>query len=112
MAEISKDLIRGHTDTIVLNILAQGDTYGYRIVQDIKTMSGAQYEINEATLYTVFRRLQKAEYVTPYYGNETQGGRRKYYAITEAGKQALAEAQAAWDVAKVIIDQLMTGKVN
>ena len=50
--------------------------------------------------------------MTPYYGNETQGGRRKYYAITEAGKQALAEAQAAWDVAKVIIDQLMTGKVN
>lgn len=40
MAEISKDLIRGHMDTIVLNILAQGDSYGYRIVQDIKTMSG------------------------------------------------------------------------
>lgn len=102
MAEISKDLIRGHMDTIVINILAQGDSYGYRIVQDIKTMSGGQYEINEATLYTVFRRLQKAEYVTPYYGNETQG---KYYAITDAGKQALVEAQ----VAKVVIDQLMAG---
>ena len=105
MAEISKDLIRGHMDTIVLNILAQGDSYGYRVVQDIKTMSGGQYEISESTLYTVFRRLQKAEYVTPYYGNETQGGRCKDYAITDAGKQALVEAQ----VAKVVIDQLMAG---
>ncbi|GAK30051.1 PadR family transcriptional regulator [Weissella oryzae SG25] len=111
MAEISKDLIRGHTDAIILNILAQGDSYGYRIVQDIRTMSAGQYELNEATLYTVFRRLQKEALVTPYYGNETQGGRRKYYTITKLGRESLKGAQEAWRVAKPIIDQLVNGKV-
>lgn len=111
MAEISKDLIRGHTDAIILNILAQGDSYGYRIVQDIRAMSAGQYELNEATLYTVFRRLQKESLVTPYYGNETQGGRRKYYTITELGRESLKDAQEAWRVAKPIIDQLVNGKV-
>ncbi|TYC48970.1 PadR family transcriptional regulator [Weissella muntiaci] len=111
MAEISKDLIRGHTDAIVLNILAQGDSYGYRIVQDIRSMSDNQYELNEATLYTVFRRLQKDELVTPYYGDETQGGRRKYYAITDRGHEVLRTAQADWQIAKPIIDHLVSGKV-
>ena len=111
MAEISKELIRGHTDAIVLNILSQGDSYGYRIVQDIKSMSDGQYELNEATLYAVFRRLQKEAYVTAYYGNETQGGRRKYYTLTDLGQQRLTEAQAEWRLAKAIIEQLMTGKV-
>ncbi len=57
--EISKDTIRGHTTTIVLNILNQGDSYGYAVAKTIKQMSQAAYDINEATLYTVFRRLEK-----------------------------------------------------
>ena len=104
-------MIRGHTDAIVLNILSQGDSYGYRIVQEIRDMSDNQYELNEATLYSVFRRLQKEQLVTSYYGDETQGGRRKYYKITELGQQNLADAQAAWWIAKVIIEKLMSGKV-
>ncbi len=48
--DISKDLIRGHTDTIVLNILAQGDSYGYQIAKTVRMLSQKQYEFNEATL--------------------------------------------------------------
>lgn len=110
MAEISKNLIRGHTDAIVLNILQQGDSYGYRIAQEIRAMSHSQYELNEGTLYAAFRRLQKAGLIEPYYGDETQGGRRKYYAITDNGKQVLAEEQQAWLEAKLIIDELVTGR--
>lgn len=57
--EISKDLIRGHTDTIILNILNQGDSYGYQVSKSIRQLSDHQYELNEATLYTAFRRLEK-----------------------------------------------------
>ena len=56
---ISTDLIRGHTNTIVLNILRQGDSYGYEIYKKIIALSDRKYELKEATLYTAFRRLEK-----------------------------------------------------
>lgn len=110
--EISKDTIRGHTDTIVLNILAQGDSYGYRIAQTIREMSGGAYELNEATLYTVFRRLEKNGDIESYYGSETQGGRRKYYKLTKQGTQELQQRLDEWEFAKHVIDNLIRGKVT
>lgn len=113
MAEvISKDLIRGHTDTIILNILHQGDSYGYQVAKRVRELSGGHYDLNEATLYTVFRRLGKNGAVTNYWGDETQGSRRKYYHITAKGEEILQANTAAWWVAKPIIDQLITGQIN
>ncbi|MDT7013102.1 PadR family transcriptional regulator [Levilactobacillus namurensis] len=113
MAEvISKDLIRGHTDTIILNILHQGDSYGYQVAKRVRELSGGHYDLNEATLYTVFRRLGKNGAVTNYWGDETQGSRRKYYHITARGEEILQANTAAWRVAKPIIDQLITGQIS
>lgn len=110
--EISKDTIRGHTTTIVLNILNQGDSYGYAIAKTITTMSHKAYTINEATLYTVFRRLEKNGDITSYWGNETQGGRRKYYQITAQGQATLAQNVAEWQFAKQVIDELILGRID
>ncbi|MFD1454307.1 PadR family transcriptional regulator [Levilactobacillus lanxiensis] len=113
MAEvISKDLIRGHTDTIILNILQQGDSYGYQVAKQVKALSDGHYELNEATLYTVFRRLKKNGALTDYWGDESQGSRRKYYHITAVGTELLQANTAAWRVAKPIIDDLITGKIT
>ncbi|MCM0583027.1 helix-turn-helix transcriptional regulator [Weissella diestrammenae] len=108
--ELSKDLIRGHTDAIVLNLLSQGDSYGYRIVQDIKQRTKGQYTLNEATLYTVFRRLGKAGLVESYYGDESQGGRRKYYSLTPLGQERLTAEKEAWAFARQMINELMGDK--
>ncbi|MFC6179735.1 PadR family transcriptional regulator [Lactiplantibacillus daowaiensis] len=110
--EISKETIRGHTTTIVLNILNQGDSYGYAIAKTIKVLSHAAYDINEATLYTVFRRLEKNGDITSYWGNETQGGRRKYYQITAQGKRTLAHNITEWQFAKNVIDDLILGRID
>ena len=67
-ATISTDLIRGHTDTIILNILRQGDSYGYRIYKKIIELSDNQYELKEATLYTAFRRLEQGGCISSYWG--------------------------------------------
>ena len=107
--DISKDLIRGATDGIILNILSQGDSYGYQMVQQVTELSDGRYEINEATLYTVFRRLSKNGLIDSYYGNETQGGRRKYYHITQAGSAELTQFHKDWQFAKETITQLTTG---
>jgi PadR family transcriptional regulator PadR len=111
-ASISTDLIRGHTDTIILNILRQGDSYGYEIYKKIIKLSGNQYELKEATLYTAFRRLEQDEYIISYWGDETQGGRRKYYCITDSGKELYEKNKNDWDFAKGILDKLITGGID
>ncbi|KUO49064.1 MAG: hypothetical protein APF76_10585 [Desulfitibacter sp. BRH_c19] len=109
---ISTDLIRGNTDTIILNILRQGDSYGYEIYKKIIELSGNQYELKEATLYTAFRRLEQESYILSYWGDETQGGRRKYYRITEEGKERYEQNKKDWNFAKEILDKLIKGGLD
>ncbi|WP_158737222.1 PadR family transcriptional regulator [Alteribacillus sp. YIM 98480] len=111
-SKISTDLIRGHTVTIILNILRQGDSYGYEIYKRIIELSGSQYELKEATLYTAFRRLQKEGYIVSYWGDESQGGRRKYYRITDEGKERLEQSIKEWNFAKEILDKLIKGVID
>lgn len=106
---ISTDLIRGHTDTIILNVLSQGDNYGYGIYKRIMELSDNKYELKEATLYTAFRRLEKEGFIVSYWGDETQGGRRKYYRITDSGEELYQQSKKDWDFAKDILDKLIKG---
>lgn len=109
---ISTDLIRGHTDTIILNILRQGDSYGYEIFKRILQLSNNRYELKEATLYTAFRRLEKDGDITSYWGDETQGGRRKYYRITAQGQEHYEQNVLDWDFAKDILETLIKGGIE
>lgn len=104
---ITSDVIRGHTDTIILAHLMQGDSYGYRINRDILQKTGKQYELKEATLYTAFRRLEKEGLIRSYWGDEELGARRRYYAITDEGKAAFARYCTEWEEAKNTIDTLI-----
>jgi DNA-binding PadR family transcriptional regulator len=105
---IASDLIRGHTETIILACLMQGDNYGYEINKSILQMTDGQYELKEATLYTAFKRLEESGYVNSYWGDELSGARRKYYSITSEGKQAYRRLVADWQEAKQTIDRLIT----
>lgn len=109
---ISTDLIRGHTDTIILNILRQGDSYGYEIYKKIIKLADNLYELKEATLYTAFRRLEQDGYIVSYWGDETQGGRRKYYRITAAGDELYRKNKKDWSFARVILDKLISGGIE
>ena len=101
------DLLRGHTDTIVLEVLRRGDRYGFEIYKAIRDATGGDHEIKEATLYATYRRLEKDGLVESYWGDETQGGRRKYYRITDAGRAVYRGNVTAWVATKQIIDSLL-----
>lgn len=105
--KISSDLLRGHTDTIVLGILVESDSYGYEIYKKIIEKSEGKYELKEATLYSSFRRLEQDKYIESYWGDETQGGRRKYYKITSSGKSLYETNKEEWEFAKKMIDKLL-----
>ncbi|GAB2474587.1 PadR family transcriptional regulator [Xylanimonas ulmi] len=101
------DLLRGHTDTIVLGALRSGDRYGFEIYKTIRDATGGAHEIKEATLYATYRRLVKDGLVEAYWGDESQGGRRKYYRITDAGRAVYRSSVAAWVATRDVIDELL-----
>jgi DNA-binding PadR family transcriptional regulator len=109
-AAFAADLIRGHTDTIVLGVLRLGDRYGFEIYKTIRDATGGDYEIKEATLYATYRRLEKDGLAESYWGDETQGGRRKYYRITDAGRAVFRSNVTAWVATRRIIDSLLDVK--
>ncbi|MEG1061348.1 MAG: PadR family transcriptional regulator [Oscillospiraceae bacterium] len=106
---INSDLIRGHIDTIILKILLNGDNYGYEIIKAVLVNSGGEYDLKEPSLYTSLKRLEKQGHIESYWGDESQGGRRKYYHITESGKSAFENALSEWIIAQKIINQLLQG---
>ena len=104
---IAGDLIRGHTDAIILARLILGDSYGYEINKTISTLSSGRFELKEATLYTAFKRLEDAGFIASYWGNSGAGARRRYYTITPSGRDACHRLLQEWQETKLIIDKLL-----
>lgn len=104
---ITSDILRGHTEAIILSSLLEQDSYGYQINKDIMKKTNNAYELKEATLYSAFRRLEQAGCIRTYWGDETVGARRRYYAITEEGRKAYQGYKQEWQEAKEIIDKLL-----
>ena len=104
---LTADLIRGHTDSIILARLVEQDSYGYEINKAIQEKTGGDYELKEATLYSAFRRLEQSGMITSYWGDATIGARRRYYAITPIGQRFYYRSREEWQHAKRIIDTLL-----
>ncbi len=109
---IAGDLIRGHTDAIILARLIKSDSYGYEINKTISTLSSGRFELKEATLYTAFKRLEDAGYIASYWGGFGAGARRRYYTITPAGREACHQLMGEWEETKEIMDRLMLREVE
>lgn len=105
--KLSPNLLRGHTDTMILKLLLDGDKYGYEINKLILVNSSNQYELKEATMYSSLKRLEKEGGIDSYWGNATQGGRRKYYTITSVGKNSYKQNKVNWEHAKNILECLL-----
>ena len=104
---IAGDLIRGHTDAIILARLLQSDSYGYEINKVISTLSAGRFELKEATLYTAFKRLEELGCIASYWGDSGAGARRRYYTITPTGRDACHRLLEEWEETKEIMNKLL-----
>lgn len=105
-------LISGHIDIILLKIISMEDGYGYSISKTISYITNDTCEIKEATLYSGLRRLEAEKLIASYWGDESQGGRRKYYTLTQAGLESLEENKIKWEMTKDIMDKILKWEVN
>jgi len=104
---IAGDLIRGHTDAIILARLLRGDSYGYEINKTISRLSSGRFELKEATLYTAFKRLEELGCITSYWGDSGAGARRRYYTITPEGRRVCRQLLGEWQETREIMDRLL-----
>ena len=95
---IDKDLVAASATPLVLGILAEGESYGYAIVKRVNELSDGHMLWTDGMLYPLLHRLERNGYVQASWGRSEAGRRRKHYAITQAGLEALAERRRQWDV--------------
>jgi PadR family transcriptional regulator PadR len=93
---IDKDLVAASATPLVLAILAEGESYGYAILQRVRALSGGELEWTDGMLYPLLHRLLRQEYVTAEWRSSAEGRRRKYYVITDDGRAALAQQLQQW----------------
>lgn len=92
----SRELIAASSRPLVLSILAEGDSYGYEIIQRVKQLSGHRLEWTEGMLYPVLHRLEREGLVKSVWRTAETGRQRKYYKLVRKGALTLAEDRRHW----------------
>ncbi|OAV42586.1 PadR family transcriptional regulator [Lewinella sp. 4G2] len=92
----NKQLVAASTKPLVLSILSHGRNYGYRIIKEIERLSDGELQWTDAMLYPVMKRMQNDGLITAQWVETENGRKRKYYEITEAGKEWLQQERSAW----------------
>ena len=98
---------RGILDVCVLAAIRKGESYGYQIIKDMKPY----VDISESTLYPILRRLESGDFLTVR-SAEHNGRLRRYYAITQAGRDRLKEFREEWKEMISIYQFVIKGEEN
>ncbi len=93
---IERELKRGSLELIVLHLLEPGEAYGYEIVSKLTAETNGALEVTDGTLYPVLYRLERAEFVSVRWETPERGVPRKYYRLTEAGREELWRLTGEW----------------
>ena len=103
----SSEILRGHTETIILAILKDRDSYGYEILKTITEKGRGYFDIKDATVYVAFKRMERDGLISTYWGTEEDRARRKYYSITPAGRRYYEDKIREWKEINIVLNSLM-----
>lgn len=92
---------------LILSVVESQDSYGYEISQTVKIVA----DIKESTLYPILKKLEKNGYLTTH-SQEFQGRKRKYYSITDSGKEQLVYLNKEWISYRDTIDGIIEGRIR
>ena len=102
---IRKELVAASAEPLILSILANGESYGYAIIQEIKARSQNRMEWTDGMLYPVLHRLERKGQIKSRWAEAESGRKRKYYALKPNGKKALQEHREHW----ALVHSVLTG---
>lgn len=96
--KINKELLKGTTTLLILQLLNEGDKYGYQMTKELEKKSDDLFQLKEGTLYPVLHGLENEGMIESYWEETSSARRRKYYRITEKGIKLLEEKKLEWMV--------------
>lgn len=92
-----QQLKKGVLDMVVLKVIAEKDTYGYEIIQELERRGGEFFRLKEGTLYPVLYRLEDSGYIcSAWQAGKGRSAPKKYYTITEQGRAAYMQDRNQW----------------
>ena len=94
--QLEKKTLDGNVETMLLATLRSGASYGYQIVQDLNARAPHLLDFGEGTIYPVLHRLEKRGLIAADWRKGDTGRRRKYYQLTQKGRDTLAENERQW----------------
>ena len=104
--------LKGNIETIILCALYKEPTYGYEIAKEIKERTSNKYEIKQPTLYSYLKRLEEDDLIVSYWGETSNGGRRRYYALTKTGRANCEQFISEWQYQRAVLSELVDGTAN
>jgi DNA-binding PadR family transcriptional regulator len=104
--KLEKELVAASSVPLVLSILAEGESYGYAIIQRVKELSEGRIQWTDGMLYPVLHWLEDQGYVRSQWRQSETGRRRKYYQLKPQGKQALRGRREQWQVVNSALNKL------
>ena len=93
---VSKELLKGTTTLLILQLLSEGDKYGYEITRELEKRSDHLFTLKEGTLYPILHALENENMIEAYWEDTESARKRKYYRITKKGKGLLADKKQEW----------------
>ncbi len=91
-----RELLKGNTDSLLLCLISREPTYGYQIVRELEQRSNGYFRFKEGTLYPALHRLEREGLIEARWQILPNGQQRRYYYITEKGREVLAARLATW----------------
>jgi PadR family transcriptional regulator PadR len=96
MKPYSRELLKGTADTLVLSTFDGGEQYGYQVVKELERRSQGFFQLKEGTLYPILHRLEAQGLLQARWEATANGQERRYYALTDAGREALRHRISEW----------------
>ena len=91
-----KDLVQGTLDLLILRVLSLEPMHGWAVAQRIRQMSSEVLQVGQSALYPALHKLEQQGWIAAEWRISETNRRAKYYALTRAGRKALAEETANW----------------
>lgn len=103
---IRKELVAASAEPMILSLLARGESYGYAIIQEVKSRSGGKLKWTDGMLYPVLHRLERRGLIKSRWGESESGRRRKYYSLRKDGKLAMDRHHEQWSLVHAVLSGL------
>jgi DNA-binding PadR family transcriptional regulator len=108
--KLEKELVAASSVPLILSILAQGESYGYAIIQRVHALSGGAIEWTDGMLYPVLHWLEEKGQIRGRWEKTENGRRRRYYSLQAKGSAALRAQMEQWNVVTSALEQLWRPK--